>query len=115
MVKVYYQISNSGTLKFGPQWEKPGLLLCVAEWCGYCQQLKRELEKLDDEILQAFVFMSLEETDAMAKPLLEQLGVNGFPTIFFIRENGIVEKVAYEGERSAVALRDALLDKFVIH
>lgn len=73
-----------------------------ADWCGYCQQLKPEWEKLKKISKAKFVEFEAEKTQE--KSDFEnihgiQLQVSGYPTIFKITPNKEVQY--YNGPRTA--------------
>ena len=86
--------------------------LVYAEWCGHCQSLKPDWNKLKHSLSskKKFNIFELEDSDKNKDSKLKSvskkinggsLQVNGFPTLFKI-SNGKVEY--YNGERSLDAL-----------
>ena len=64
----------------------------LADWCGYCKEMKREkiIENLANNGTVVFVF---DDKHAMGK----DLGVRGFPSIMCWKGS---KHVQYEGERT---------------
>ena len=86
--------------------------LVYAEWCGHCQALKPEWQKLKNTLSsnKKFNIFELEDSDVNKESKLKSIGkkthggsiqVNGFPTVFKIF-NGKVDY--YNGERTMEAL-----------
>jgi thiol-disulfide isomerase/thioredoxin len=85
-----------------------GLLIVKADWCGHCKRTLPELEKVADMTGSVFPIYKL---DADKYPsVVKRLGVEGFPTIFWIDRKGQVGDT-YEGERSTAAFLKAVCNK----
>lgn len=71
------------------QQERPLLVFVSAEWCGYCQKMKREVwtdTEVIKQVRQQFVPLYL---DADKYPgLVTELGVEAFPTTLIVNSNG---------------------------
>ncbi len=72
------------------QTEKPVLIDFWATWCGPCQKLTPELEKLAEEHPEIIVG-KVNVEDAENVQIAAGLGVNAIPALFFYR-NGKLEK-----------------------
>ncbi len=72
------------------QTEKPVLIDFWATWCGPCQKLAPELEKLAGEHPELIVG-KVNVEDAENVQIAANLGVNAIPALFFYR-NGKLEK-----------------------
>jgi len=81
-----------------------------APWCGYCKSSQPEYEKLASIASKDFnicMYEADEFLEVINKSSLHGFKVNGYPThIIFV--NGLY-KETYEGERSARAMLDRLL------
>ncbi|MBR2873904.1 MAG: thioredoxin fold domain-containing protein [Lentisphaeria bacterium] len=76
--------------KLTAQSEKAVLIDFWATWCGPCQKLTPELEKLAAEFPD-LVIGKISVEDAENVQLAASLGVNAIPALFFYR-NGKLEK-----------------------
>ena len=72
------------------QTEKPVLIDFWATWCGPCQKLTPELEKLAEKHPEIIVG-KVNVEDAENVQIAASLGVNAIPALFFYR-NGKLEK-----------------------
>ena len=76
--------------KLTTQSEKAVLIDFWATWCGPCQKLTPELEKLSQEFPELIIGkISVEDQENVQ--LAASLGVNSIPALFFYR-NGQLEK-----------------------
>ena len=76
--------------KLTSQSEKAVLIDFWATWCGPCQKLTPELEKLAEEHPELIVG-KVNVEDAENVQIAANLGVNAIPALFFYR-NGKLEK-----------------------
>lgn len=82
---------------------RPGSMVAVtAEWCGHCVSLKKNVG-LARQIYPFLAFFVDSEKAGPGK--LQQIGVQGFPTVFKVLSDGQLEK--YEGSRDPRALASA--------
>lgn len=87
------------------------LLMCVASWCGYCKRLKKEIHELDAELKGRFTFLEAQETDPANRALFAELKVAGYPSLFFIDGDGVVDRTGYQGDRTSQAIKRALIHR----
>ena len=76
--------------KLTTQSEKAVLIDFWASWCGPCQKLTPELEKLAEEFPD-LIIGKISVEDAENVQLAAAMGVNSIPALFFYR-NGKLEK-----------------------
>lgn len=89
-----------------------------APWCGHCQNLKPAYEKAAKNLEGLAQVAAVNCDDDDNKPFCGQFGVQGFPTLKIVRPGSkkgkpVVED--YQGERSAKAIVNAVVDKINNH
>ena len=80
----------------------PALLFAKADWCPHCQTAKPEIRKaaaILGSVVPVYELDSDKHQDA-----IEELGVQGFPTIFFRDARGKLKE--YKGERKGQKIAD---------
>lgn len=89
-----------------------------APWCGHCQNLKPAYEKAASALDGLGKVAAVNCDDDANKPLCGKMGVKGFPTLKIVRPGkkpGKPRVDDYMGERTAKAIRDAVVDKMPNH
>lgn len=82
------------------KYNKNGLLVVYAPWCGYCQMLAPTWKKFAKEYSDKFLIKALNiEGDPSNKRVSEKMGVEGFPTILYVDKDGKIEG-KYEKDRN---------------
>lgn len=93
--------------------QNPIIVLVYASWCGHCEQLKPEWEKMKLSVSSALNIIEIEESEKEQlekyKQMNPSLVINGYPTIFKIHSNGHVEY--FNGERDAANLKKWVTSK----
>lgn len=85
--------------------DKPKLLLFHAKWCGHCVHFMPTFLKLKNEYadLNKLDVISIEDGQKGGKELVEEYGIQGFPTIKLYDGKNIHE---YNGGRDINNIRD---------
>ena len=76
------------------KWNKPGMLLIHAHWCGHCVSFKpkyQEISKLLNKNGIYFPCVAIESED-ITDDLQKSLNFRGFPTLKYIDSFGNVQK-----------------------
>ncbi|KAI1177279.1 thioredoxin-domain-containing protein [Nemania sp. FL0916] len=95
------------------------ILEFYAPWCGHCQNLKPAYEKAAKNLdgLAKVAAVNCDEDEN--KQLCGMMGVKGFPTLKIVRpgkkQGGKPVVEDYQGERSAKAIVNAVVDKINNH
>jgi len=84
------------------------LLFCGVDWCGHCKRAKGEMEKFAKAYGDRFPVLFLDGDKPENQSLTGKLEVAGFPTIFLIKSNTVIEK--YEGERTSSAISNKVCE-----
>jgi len=85
-----------------PAAHRGGALFAVtASWCGYCNQLKSNVPKAQSMNLFDFFWLDGDKTESH-KRKATQMGIQGFPTLFYVDRNGYL--LPYNGGRSPAQL-----------
>ena len=87
-----------------------------ANWCGHCQKLKPEWEKMKKDLKSKMKkmgyliqFVEIEDTEKDKLTKYPHLQVNGYPTIF--KKSGGGQYEYYNGERSANKISKWVIEK----
>lgn len=91
-----------------------------APWCGHCQNLKPAYEKAAKSLTGLAKVGAVNCDDEENKPFCGSMEVQGFPTLKIVRANtkkpgGRPFVETYQGQRSAKAIVDAVIDKIPNH
>ncbi|QKX53339.1 uncharacterized protein TRUGW13939_00417 [Talaromyces rugulosus] len=89
-----------------------------APWCGHCQNLKPAYEKAAKSLEGLAKVAAVNCDEDENKPLCGQMGVQGFPTLKIVvpgKKPGKPRVEDYQGQRSAKAIVDAVVDKIPNH
>lgn len=80
----------------------PAVLFVKAEWCPHCQTTKPEIKKA--AAILGSVLPVYEIDSEKHKDVVESLGIDGFPTIFYRNAGGQLK--TYRGERKGQKIAD---------
>lgn len=80
----------------------PAVLFVKADWCPHCRHAKPEISKA--AAILGSVLPVYEIDSERHKDVIESLGVDGFPTIFFRDASGRLK--TYNGERRGQKIAD---------
>ncbi|KAJ6144192.1 hypothetical protein N7470_008087 [Penicillium chermesinum] len=89
-----------------------------APWCGHCQNLKPAYEKAAQNLNGLAKVAAINCDEDENKPFCGQMGVQGFPTLKIIvpsKKPGKPRVEDYQGQRSAKAIVDAVVDRIPNH
>jgi protein disulfide-isomerase A6 len=89
-----------------------------APWCGHCQNLKPAYEKAAKNLEGLAKVAAINCDDEENKPLCGQMGVQGFPTLKIVvpgKKPGKPRVEDYQGQRSAKAIVDAVVERIPNH
>lgn len=90
---------------------KQGMIIIVADWCGYCKMAKEPWIQFRKIAKNHFIIASL---NAVKYPkTAKKLGVQGYPTILSINNQG--KYVQYTGQRDIFTLTSELCNKVSNH
>ncbi len=89
-VVISKQYDRGRSLEKALKTKKPVIVFFYTDWCGYCQRFAPTFDKITKSskmkknFAVAFVNCEKEENHK----LMEEYGVQGFPTVFVIDQNG---------------------------
>jgi thioredoxin-like negative regulator of GroEL len=97
------QRDSSGSWRISHPSAHPGgaLFAVVAPWCGHCSNLKKNIAQAQSVQPFNFFFLDGDKTD-INRTKTNEMGIQGFPTIYYVAKDGILKE--YNGGRSAEAL-----------
>jgi thioredoxin 1 len=92
--------------------DRKGLVLVDvwAEWCGPCQRMNPVLSALSDQLGEQLLVAKVDADDN--PELVEELKVQGIPTMIFYVDGEIVEKVV--GARPRMAIESIIYKHLVV-
>jgi thioredoxin-like negative regulator of GroEL len=88
-----------------------GMLVVKQDWCGHCKTLAPILEKVAKKLGKAYNILKLDGDDDSG--IVESLGVQGFPTIFYIERDGKVSG-KYTSGRDEFSILQGICDKSLV-
>ncbi|TKA63653.1 hypothetical protein B0A49_07984 [Cryomyces minteri] len=94
------------------------MLEFYAPWCGHCQSLKPAYEKAAKNLKGLAKVAAINCDEEPNKPFCGSMGVQGFPTLKIIKPGKKAGKPVvedYQGQRTAKAIVDAMVDKIPNH
>lgn len=104
--KLGTQISPSLLRRIGNDWYLPsangrcGYFTIAAPWCSWCHRLAPDMENAS--LSYQFPSFYVDGDTRDGNKLMQEMGVQGFPSVFSIDKNNKLEK--YHGDRTSVAL-----------
>ena len=102
--KVYINPNKTGSV--------PGMLLIFAEWCTYCHRFLPTFNELSDSLGNGYCCASIESEELKGQDTLTAaLNFQGFPTICFFDQNGMI-MAQYEGQRDKASLLNQICQTY---
>ncbi|KAK3067044.1 hypothetical protein LTS18_001338, partial [Coniosporium uncinatum] len=89
-----------------------------APWCGHCKNLKPAYEKAASNLAGLAKVAAVNCDEETNKPFCGSMGVQGFPTLKIVKPGKTKGKPMvedYQGQRTAKAIVDAVIDKMPNH
>lgn len=88
-----------------------GMLVVKQDWCFHCQKLSPVLEGLAKKLGNSYKILKLDgDKDSV---IVESLGVQGFPTIFYIERDGRVSE-KYNSNRDEFSILQGICKKSLV-
>ena len=88
-----------------------GLLVVKTEWCSFCQKLFPIIKQVSNKLGKTYPIFKLD-ADKNSK-LTKELGVQGFPTIFYIERDGRISG-QYTSSRDEGSILKGICDKSLV-
>jgi len=88
------------------------LYFAKAQWCSHCQKFAPTFSQFESKYGNLVKIQKLDADTPSDKPLIQALGVQGFPTIVLMK-NG--QKIEFEGTRDMKSLEKFVKDNLNIH
>lgn len=86
----------------------PGMLLIFADFCGHCHKFLPTFNNISDNIGREFCCASVEnEALKNQSELVSALNFEGFPTICFFNQDGLIIS-QYNGNRDKESILDTI-------
>jgi thioredoxin-related protein len=90
----------------------PGMLLIHANWCFYCKKFAGTFNEISDAFGSNYTCASIESEDLKGEDTLTSaLDFQGFPTICFFDQNGMIMS-QYNGTRDKKSILDEICNNF---
>ncbi|OAX81927.1 protein disulfide-isomerase domain [Emergomyces africanus] len=112
------QVDESSWDRLISQSSHASIVEFYAPWCGHCQSLKPAYEKAAKSLEGLAKVAAVNCDDASNKQFCLKMGVQGFPTLKVItpsKQPGKPRVEDYQGERTAKAIVDYVVDKIPNH
>lgn len=87
----------------------PSIIVFYASWCGYCQMLVPEYNKLSNT--SGIKVYSIEADVPGNKEIFQHFQVQGFPTIRYVNKLGEIDMETYYGDRDAKSMLKYIKEK----
>ena len=90
----------------------PGMLLIWGDFCGHCHRFMSTFNEIADSIGNGYCCTSIESKELKNQDVLTNaLDFQGFPTICFFNQNGMIIK-QYDGSRDKKAILNEICNSF---
>ena len=89
-VVISKQFDRGRSLEKAKATNKPILVFFYTDWCGFCQRFIHTFDKItkDKRIKSKFAIAFVNCEKEENQPIMKEYGVQGFPTVFVIDEEG---------------------------
>lgn len=95
------QLTSSNFAREVLEKEKPTMVAFTAPWCGHCQRLAPEFDKVADQLDGVVLIANVDCDEESNKRLCAQYGVQGFPTLKLFPATKKRLPRDYQGPRTA--------------
>lgn len=90
----------------------PGMLLIFGNFCSYCHRFMPTFNEIADNIGKGYTCMSIESEELKGQDaLISALDFQGYPTICFVSQNGLIMN-QYNGSRDKKSILNEICNNF---
>lgn len=90
----------------------PGMLLIFGNFCGHCHRFMPTFNEIANKMGNAYTCASIESEDIKGQDaLIKALDFQGYPTICFFNQNGLI-MTQYEGSRDKKSILDEICNTY---
>ena len=90
----------------------PGMLLVWGDFCSHCHKFLPTFNNISNELKKGYSTSSIESKELEnANELVTALNFQGYPTIYFYDQNGMIMK-QYNGSRDKASILKEICDTY---